>query len=345
MSEYAAEFESLAKSLAKADLSTDGGFSSSLWKQLVELGLREVYLPDSAGASHGMIEDLASLVRTLSRFGLVSPLPLAAVAAWATAEITEAQGRNLTACILRDPVQVGDGRLTAQLMNVPWGDTADGLLLIPEGGVDGAILVELDPSSACSPGALDPFVHLSLSDARCVRVTQLAPDIRSRLELATLAALMGFVDSVMIQTQLHVSTRHQFGRPLDSLPAVSAALARASIAVLRADLLLGRAVDGVKDEKVEAQPHLQLATRIVVAEAATLVCAIAHQLHGAIGTTSEHSLHRLTSQIWAFRDWPSSELMALRTLGEISSTCGEESLWNDLTPARFDPPGRSQPEG
>lgn len=341
MSEYANEFESLAKSLAKGGFSTVGGFSSGLWKQLAELGLRELCIPDSAGSSHGMIEDLVSLVRTMSRFGLVSPLPIAAVAAWATADIVEARGRNLTVCILQDPVQVDDGRLSAQLMNVPWGDSADGLILVPEGGVDGAILVELDQSSAWSPGALNPFVHLDLSGVRCLPVTQFAPNVRSRLELATLATVVGLAESVMIQTQLHVATRHQFGRPLSSLPAVSVALARASIAVLRAELILGRAVDGITDENDGVHPHLNLVTRAVVAEAATLVCAVAHQLHGAIGVTGEHKLHTLTSQIWAFRDWPSSELTALRTLGQMASACGEESLWNDLTAPLFDQPGQS----
>jgi hypothetical protein len=52
------------------------------------------------------------------------------------------------------------------------------------------------------------------------------------------------------------------------------------------------------------------AAKIRVGEAAGKVAEIAHQVHGAIDSTHEHSLHRPTRRLWSWRD-----------------ECGTESHW------------------
>src|SRR5246127_2783133 len=51
-------------------------------------------------------------------------------------------------------------------------------------------------------------------------------------------------------------------------------------------------------ERVERQHESNAAAKIRVGEAVGKVAEIAHQVHGAIDSTHEHSLHRPTRRLW-----------------------------------------------
>jgi acyl-CoA dehydrogenase len=61
------------------------------------------------------------------------------------------------------------------------------------------------------------------------------------------------------------------------------------------------------------------------------VAAIAHQLHGAIGTTKEHRLRLTITRLWSWRDedGPASECFA--ELGRAALRAGAGKLWPWLT--------------
>jgi acyl-CoA dehydrogenase len=48
-----------------------------------------------------------------------------------------------------------------------------------------------------------------------------------------------------------------------------------------------------------------------------VVARLAHQVHGAIGTTREHPLHRLTLRLWSWRDDFGSERHWQQELGRL----------------------------
>src|SRR4051794_34448230 len=87
---------------------------------------------------------------------------------------------------------------------------------------------------------------------------------------------------------VHTRTREQFGRPLVRFQAVGQHLA-----VLAGQVLLLRAAIESEDEAV---------AKIVGGAAAGEITRIAHQLHGALGYSDEHPLHRFTRALWASRD-------------------------------------------
>ncbi|MDR0360187.1 MAG: acyl-CoA dehydrogenase, partial [bacterium] len=69
-------------------------------------------------------------------------------------------------------------------------------------------------------------------------------------------------------------------------------------------------------------------------DAAGAATEIAHQVHGAIGYTDEHQLHRFTTRIWSWRDeWGSEEEWAIE-LGRLACGEGAEQLWPGLTGVR-----------
>ena len=75
------------------------------------------------------------------------------------------------------------------------------------------------------------------------------------------------------------------------------------------------------------------AARIEVARAAGIVTEAAHQLHGAIGFTDEHPLHRLTTRAWAWRDEYGTEGWWSARLGAAVVAAGGEALWPSIAGA------------
>jgi acyl-CoA dehydrogenase len=70
------------------------------------------------------------------------------------------------------------------------------------------------------------------------------------------------------------------------------------------------------------------AAKVVAGRAASRVASIAHQVHGAIGFTHEHSLHRYTTRIWRWRDQNGTEAEHAMSLG--NELCGRD-LWEATT--------------
>ena len=67
--------------------------------------------------------------------------------------------------------------------------------------------------------------------------------------------------------------------------------------------------------------------KIRCSEAAEKGSAIAHQVHGAIGFTIEHILHRYTLRALAWRDDFGSESYWAVELGKLGAARGADELW------------------
>jgi acyl-CoA dehydrogenase len=67
--------------------------------------------------------------------------------------------------------------------------------------------------------------------------------------------------------------------------------------------------------------------KIRVGEAAGEGAAIAHQVLGAIGFTREHTLHRFTRRLWAWRDDFGNESLWAVKLGRLVAAKGADGLW------------------
>jgi acyl-CoA dehydrogenase len=73
-----------------------------------------------------------------------------------------------------------------------------------------------------------------------------------------------------------------------------------------------------------------LATAIAKArcgEAAGHVAAICHQIHGAMGFTQEHPLHRATRRLWSWRDEFGSDAVWQERIGRAVCAGGGAALW------------------
>jgi acyl-CoA dehydrogenase len=148
----------------------------------------------------------------------------------------------------------------------------------------------------------------------------------------------------------YVQEREQFGRPLARFPTVQQELARMAgeVALISAATQAAVAAEGPAAEGPAAKgpagagrPGADEGVSAVVAAKAQasigagVVAAIAHQLHGAIGTTEEHRLRLTTTRLWSWRDEDGSEAECFAELGRAALTAatgaesgaGASGLW------------------
>ncbi|MNI79107.1 hypothetical protein D3C73_1355400 [compost metagenome] len=75
--------------------------------------------------------------------------------------------------------------------------------------------------------------------------------------------------------------------------------------------------------------------KVCAGEAATLATSIAHQVHGAIGFTHEHTLHFTTRRLWSWRDEFGSDSQWADVLGQAAIAAGGKGFWAGLTERQF----------
>lgn len=306
------ELRELIADIAATHTEPPAGELPSCWPVLVELGLPLVGIDEARGGSGGSLSDLAVLVRALGRHAISTPLIECAVANWAVAASRGEAGPGLRTITAGGPVG--------------WARHAGQLVLYREGA---AWLAETSaPGVTVEPGtnvAGEPCDDVRLPAAALTRLGSApsAEDARARLGLLRAAALAGAVEGAYELTRAYVSTREQFGQPLVRIPAVAANLAIIKTSVIQCDAALARAGGGTLAAVAAA--------RIIAGRAATQTARLAHQLHGAIGVTSEYRLHLFTKRLWAWRDAETTEHDWSVLLGELAAAGGEAAFWEELT--------------
>jgi alkylation response protein AidB-like acyl-CoA dehydrogenase len=152
---------------------------------------------------------------------------------------------------------------------------------------------------------------------------------RLRGALMRAVQLTGAMDAAVDLTVQHARERKQFGRPLAAFQAVQqlaadaaaeAALARAATdAALREAVATQFAGDGLLFSIAVA--------RSVCGHSGSTVVRNAHQVHGAIGTTLEHVLHRVTMPILAWTNDFGSVAEWDALIEQAAGDAGDDGLW------------------
>ena len=107
------------------------------------------------------------------------------------------------------------------------------------------------------------------------------------------------------------------------------ALARRDVAIVSDEAGTTRDIIEVKLD-LEGLP-IVVSDTAGIREAAGKVAACAHQIHGAIGFTSEHALHRFTRRLWAWREQGGSDGYWYDRIGRAALAAGRDGLWPGIT--------------
>jgi alkylation response protein AidB-like acyl-CoA dehydrogenase len=141
--------------------------------------------------------------------------------------------------------------------------------------------------------------------------------------------IAGALQAVLDFTVRYANERVAFEKPIGKFQAVQHNLARLAGEVSAAMTAAYSAADaiahgGAFDDAIFLEAT---AAKIRSAEAAQEGAAIAHQVHGAIGFTNEHILHRYTLRMLAWRDDFGNESYWAAALGNRIASRGAEEFW------------------
>jgi acyl-CoA dehydrogenase len=143
-------------------------------------------------------------------------------------------------------------------------------------------------------------------------------------------AIAGALETLLAMCVDYAQTRVQFGRPIGKFQAI-----QQNLAILAGQAVAaGAAADIAAEAFTRGLPLAEIAAaKIRAGEAATIAAGIAHQIHGAIGFTQEHSLHFFTKRLWSWRDEFGNEAEWGLALGRLAASAGADRLWPDIVAA------------
>jgi alkylation response protein AidB-like acyl-CoA dehydrogenase len=187
-----------------------------------------------------------------------------------------------------------------------------------EGGA-GAVLSELVPIAL--------LLGRKLADERILGEMLsrgLGRGLERHHQAAAAAALMsGAMESVLDMTLEYVKTREQFGRKISNFQAVQQQFAVLVENASAARAAIQFAFDGTIEELT---PQRAAIAKISCGQSAIAVTTISHALHGAIGMSSEHALHRYTRQLECWRNRHGGEHYWSEQLGGFLIAGGQRCL-------------------
>jgi len=316
------------KVLAAAEAGT---WPTELWEAVSEAG----YLDVLADGSVAMVE-AATILRAAGHHAAPIPLAETMLARWlgAACGLQPPAGPLTIAPVEPDDriLLVGD-TLTGRAGFVPWGRDAAATLLIAEGRVyvapKGEAGFELDRNLAGE--SRDHLQGVAHECASAPLPNSIDPEQVLRLGALMRAAQMaGAAEAALELSVRYANDRVQFGRPIGKFQAIQQQLALLAEEVAASMVVVESAAIAVAEDRASAAIAVP-AAKIRTGEAAGKICDIAHQVHGAIGFTEEHSLHYLTRRLWSWRDEFGNEAHWALALGRRMAGLGADALWPTIT--------------
>ena len=148
---------------------------------------------------------------------------------------------------------------------------------------------------------------------------------------ATLRSMQaaGALETILSLSVAYANERVAFERKIGKFQAVQQNLARLAGETAAALAAAGSAADTIAQaDAFDDTVLLEVASaKIRTGEAAAEGSAIAHQVHGAIGFTNEHVLHRFTLRLLSWRDDFGSESYWAAALGGMVAKQGANQFW------------------
>jgi acyl-CoA dehydrogenase len=323
-------------------VSNEGALSPTLWSALTEAGLTKALVLEKAGGAGVDLADGLTLLIEAGRHSVPAPLPETMIAGWLldSAGLSVPDGVLTFAAPRKDETMIAerDGeewRLSGKITRVPWAKEANGIVLLASQG-DTRLIAYVPRDMYRVAGAHNiageprDDVELVSAEGRVASTDLAAEDWRALGAVARSAQMAGAMQRLLTLSVQYAQERVQFGRPIGKFQAVQqnlAALAgQAAAATAAADGAIEAAARDLRSPLIAA-------AKIRCGEAAGIGSAIAHQVHGAIGFTQEHSLHYSTRRLWSWRDEFGNEAEWSSRLGARAAQAGADQLWTMITAA------------
>jgi acyl-CoA dehydrogenase len=319
-----------------------GEWLASKWMALEEVGLPLAFTDEAAGGFGLEPLEALQLVRLAGSHAL--PLPLAetmlANRVLGNGGLAVAEGvASIAPAVERDVLRLerhaSSWRLTGTCRRVPWGRHANTIMAlathrerfhIARVPADGWIS-EPGVNIAGLPRDTLTF-DASLPDSAVVSTSRTAAIHLAQGAAMRVLAIAGALDRLLDITAAYSMERIQFGRPIGKFQVI-----QQNLAVLAGHVCAASAAADIAASSMVGDGDV---VPIAIAksragEAATSAAAIAHQVHGAIGFTTEHRLHFFTKLLWSCRDEFGGEAYWNLQIGRHVAAAGADALWPMVT--------------
>ncbi|HSR98539.1 MAG TPA: acyl-CoA dehydrogenase family protein [Kofleriaceae bacterium] len=319
---------------------------AAAWRTLEDNGLAQAWTAEASGGAGASIADGFEIATLAGEFALDVPLVETLLAGWliAAAGLSAPAGKLApigAAAVLAGKagggVAVDDrDRLHGRAAAVPFAREVDRFAVVAQRG--GEPFVALVDRAAC---AIHPRNNLAgeprdtvIFDGAVPSALAVAPvGLDERLlamgAVARACQIAGALRGILDRTVAYAGERVAFDRPLAKFQVIQHALARLAGETAIALASSGSAADALAADDADAGGLLLevASAKIRAGEAAAAGAAIAHQVHGAIGFSTEHPLHLYTQRLWAWRDDFGSESVWAVRLGSHVAAAGADALW------------------
>ena len=318
-----------------------GTWKAPLWQALTEAGLPLSWVGEDCGGSGASLAEGFSVLGAAGRFAVAVPLAETMLAGWllAQAKITSPDGEmTVVPASPKDRITVNaDGSLSGKARGVPFAKSAKHIAVLASGS-NGLQIALVDAAKCRIETGLnlggDHSDTVTLDKVQPVTIKP-APDgfDQTRLMLmggvARSLQIAGALESMLEISVRYSNERVAFEKKISKFQAVQHNLARLAGETAAAQAAATSAADAIANAtSFNDEVFLEaVAAKIRCSEAAEKGGAIAHQVHGAIGFTIEHILHRYSLRALAWRDDFGSESYWAVELGRLVANRGADELW------------------
>jgi acyl-CoA dehydrogenase len=319
----------------------DDAWKSALWRTLVDAGLTLAWVPEAQGGAGASLAEGFEILTVAGRFAAPVPLAETLLAGWLLARAgLSAPDGPMTVAPARPADRIAldpDGTLSGRARAVPFASDAAHLAVLASGEAGPLVALVERKAVRVERGenlAGDASDTVTFDRAAPLRVAP-APAGIDQGALMLMGAVIrsietaGALETMLALTLRYAEERVAFERPIAKFQAVQHNLARLAGEVAAAMTAAGSAADAIAGaEQFDDAIFLEAAAaKIRSAEAAQEGAAIAHQVHGAIGFTREHVLHRFTLRVLGWRDDFGNESHWAVELGNRVAARGGDAFW------------------
>lgn len=316
-------------------------WKTPLWVALTDAGLPLTWVPEDCDGSGASLADGFSVAGSAGRFAVSIPLVETMLAGWllAQAGLPSPVGKMTVAPARpQDRITINpDGSLSGRVRAVPFASEAAHIAVIAQ-GAKGYSIAQVE-ASACRIEAgeslgSDASDTVTFDDVKPLS-TRPAPSGTTPASLMLMGAtvrsmqIAGALETMLDITVRYSNERIAFEKQISKFQAVQHNLARLAGEVAAAVAAAGSAADTIANSSsFDDAVFLEVASaKVRCAEAAEKGTAIAHQVHGAIGFSMEHILHRYTLRALGWRDDFGHESYWATELGKFVAARGADELW------------------
>jgi acyl-CoA dehydrogenase len=318
-----------------------GEWPAALWQAIEENGLTQPLVPEAKGGAGATWSDAFVLVAAAGRHAAPVPFAETVVGSWLLAHagldvpagsLTIAPGGAGERLAVE---RVGDRwRVDGTARRVPWGASAQHVVLVGDAGGATAVALVAHGGFETEAGqnlAREPRDTLTFGATPAVAAASVslpADAVHLYGALVRSAQMAGALEGMLALSVKYATERRQFGRAIGNFQAIQHQLAVLAGHTAAAGLAADRAFRAA--DRGDLRFEVAVAkTRI--GEAAGIGASIAHQVHGAIGFTYEHSLHFLTRRLWSWRAEFGADAHWSAWLGRDVAARGAGELWSYVT--------------